>query len=157
MNKVIFFGNGPLADAALAVLNQHFEIIFHARSKEDLETVKEIKAKNPDTKGVLASFGVLIKSDVLEIFEPEGILNIHPSLLPKYRGASPIESAIIAGENEISNNQVTVKVKSDDNDISKDIQETINKDMLVEYIIATFKAKRHKCETCDSNCEGCNK
>lgn len=102
MNKIIFFGNGPLADAALAVLSQHFEIIFHARSKEDLETVKEIKAKNPDAKGVLASFGVLIKSDILEIFEPEGILNIHPSLLPKYRGASPIESAIIAGENEFS-------------------------------------------------------
>ncbi|MBO7664529.1 hypothetical protein J6S46_01565 [Candidatus Saccharibacteria bacterium] len=102
MNKIIFFGNGPLADATLEVLKNHFEIIFHARTKEDLETVKEIKAKNPEAKGILASFGVLIKSDVLDLFEPEGILNIHPSLLPKYRGASPIESAILNGDDEFS-------------------------------------------------------
>ncbi|MDO4759868.1 MAG: formyltransferase family protein [Candidatus Saccharibacteria bacterium] len=102
MNKIIFFGNGPLADAAKNVLEKHCEIIFHARSKEDLGTVKEIKAKNPEARGVLASFGIMIKPDVLDIFEPEGILNIHPSLLPKYRGASPIESAILNGDNEFS-------------------------------------------------------
>lgn len=102
MEKIIFFGNGPLADYTLEVLSKIFDIIFHARDKEDLETVKLLKAKNPEAHGVLASFGVLIKSDVLDIFEPEGILNIHPSLLPKYRGASPIESAILAGDTEFS-------------------------------------------------------
>lgn len=102
MNKIIFFGNGPLADYTLEVLSKKFDVIFHARDKEDLETVKLLKAKNPDAHGVLASFGVMIKSDVLDIFEPEGILNIHPSLLPKYRGASPIESAILAGDTEFS-------------------------------------------------------
>ena len=102
MNKVIFFGNGPLADYTLEVLSKKFDVIFHARDKEDLETVKLLKAKNPEAHGVLASFGVLIKSDVLDIFEPEGILNIHPSLLPKYRGASPIESAILADDTEFS-------------------------------------------------------
>lgn len=102
--KVIFFGNGLLADAALKALEaaDNIEIIFHAREKGDLETVKTLKAENPEAKAVLASFGVMIKSDVLDIFEPEGILNIHPSLLPKYRGASPIESAIIAGDKEFS-------------------------------------------------------
>lgn len=102
MEKIIFFGNGPLADYTLEVLSKKFDVIFHARDKEDLETVKLLKAKNPEAHGVLASFGVLIKSDVLDIFEPEGILNIHPSLLPKYRGASPIESAILAGDTEFS-------------------------------------------------------
>ena len=102
MNKIIFFGNGPLADYALAVLEKNFDVIFHAREKADLETVKILKAKNPDAHGVLASFGVMIKSDVLDIFEPEGILNIHPSLLPEYRGASPIESAILDGATEFS-------------------------------------------------------
>ncbi len=38
----------------------------------------------------------------MELFEPEGILNIHPSLLPTYRGASPIESAILAGDTDFS-------------------------------------------------------
>lgn len=100
MKKIIFFGNGPLADYALEILKKHFEIVFHARTKEDLEKVCKIKSENPDIHGVLASFGVIIKPDVLELFEPEGILNIHPSLLPKYRGASPIESAILNGDTE---------------------------------------------------------
>lgn len=102
--KVIFFGNGLLADSALKRLESadNIEVIFHAREKADLETVKTLKAENPNAKAVLASFGVMIKSDVLDIFEPEGILNVHPSLLPKYRGASPIESAIIAGDKDFS-------------------------------------------------------
>lgn len=102
MNKIIFFGNGPLADYSKAILAQNFDIIFHARKKEDLEEVKRLKAENPEAKGILASFGVMIKSDVLDLFEPEGILNIHPSLLPKYRGSSPIETAILNGDKELS-------------------------------------------------------
>ena len=101
-HKVIFFGNGPLADYALAVIKLKGEVIFHARTREDLEEVCRIKRENPEAHGILASFGVLIKSDVLELFEPEGILNIHPSLLPLYRGASPIESAILAGDTDFS-------------------------------------------------------
>ena len=100
--KIIFFGNGPLADYSKAVLAEKFEIIFHARTKEDLETVKKLKSENPDAKGILASFGVMIKSDVLGLFEPEGILNVHPSKLPKYRGSSPIETAILNGDKDFS-------------------------------------------------------
>lgn len=102
MEKAIFLGNGPLAEYALDIISKHFEVLFHARTKEDLEEVKKIKAEKPEAHGILASFGVMIKSDVLEMFEPEGILNIHPSLLPAYRGASPIESAILAGDNDFS-------------------------------------------------------
>ncbi|MBQ6355301.1 methionyl-tRNA formyltransferase [Candidatus Saccharibacteria bacterium] len=97
--KVIFFGNGPLADNALEILAPNTDIIFHARKKEDLETVKKLKAKNPDAFGILASFGVIIKKDLLDLFDATGgILNIHPSLLPKYRGPSPIETAILNGD-----------------------------------------------------------
>ena len=102
MEKVIFFGNGPLAEYALAVIEGECQVVFHARTKEDLEEVKRVKREHPEAHGVLASFGVMIKSDVLDLFEPEGIPNIHPSLLPKYRGASPIESAILAGDDEFS-------------------------------------------------------
>ncbi len=100
--KIIFFGNGPLADYSLEILDQTFDIVFHARTKEDLETVKKLKSENPKLKGVLASFGVIIKKDVLDLFEPEGILNIHPSLLPKYRGSSPIETAILNSDKDFS-------------------------------------------------------
>ena len=97
--KIIFFGNGPLADFALEALKEaDLEIIFHAREKADLEKVKELKKSDPSIHGILASYGVIIKPDVLELFEPEGILNIHPSLLPQYRGPSPIETAILNGD-----------------------------------------------------------
>lgn len=104
MNKpeVIFFGNGPLADFALEVLKPAINLIFHARTKDDLATVQVLKREHPAALGILASFGVLIKSDLLNLFEPEGILNLHPSLLPQYRGASPIESAILDGATDFS-------------------------------------------------------
>lgn len=44
--------------------------------------------------GILASYNEIIPKEVLEMF-PHGILNVHPSLLPKLRGASPIQGAII--------------------------------------------------------------
>lgn len=47
--------------------------------------------------GILASYGEIIKKEVIDLF-PKGILVIHPSLLPKYRGASPIQAAIADGE-----------------------------------------------------------
>lgn len=100
--KIIFFGNGMLANYALEVFANEFQVIFHAKTKDDLEKVKELKIANPEAYGILASFGVMIKEDILELFEPEGILNIHPSLLPLYRGASPIESAILAGDSDFS-------------------------------------------------------
>ena len=101
-NKIIFFGNGPLSEYALEVLSRECEVIFHARTREDLEKAVELRRAHPEAFGVLASFGVLIPSSVLEVFEPEGILNIHPSLLPLYRGASPIESAILNGDTGFS-------------------------------------------------------
>lgn len=47
--------------------------------------------------GILASYGEIIKKEVINLF-PQGILVIHPSLLPKYRGASPIPEAIKNGD-----------------------------------------------------------
>ena len=99
--QVIFFGNGVLADVVKGtLLSGGVEIIFHARKKEDLEVVKQLKSGHPEAHGILASFGVLIKSDLLNLFEPEGILNIHPSFLPDLRGSSPIESAILRGDTQ---------------------------------------------------------
>ena len=48
--------------------------------------------------GVLSAYGKIIPENILGLFTP-GIINIHPSLLPKYRGPSPIESAIANGDN----------------------------------------------------------
>lgn len=100
--QIIFFGNGPLADSALKVLEQHFSILFHARTKSDLEKVIEFKQNYPAARGILASYGAFVPARVLDLFEPEGILNIHPSQLPEYRGPSPIETAILDGKTDFS-------------------------------------------------------
>lgn len=57
------------------------------------EITEKIKALQP-VVGVLVSFGRIIPQSTLDLFDP-GIINIHPSLLPKYRGPSPIETTIL--------------------------------------------------------------
>jgi methionyl-tRNA formyltransferase len=49
--------------------------------------------------GVLIAYGKMVPQSIIDIF-PRGIVNIHPSLLPKHRGPTPIESVILNGENE---------------------------------------------------------
>lgn len=44
--------------------------------------------------GILVSYGKIIPQSIIDLFTP-GIINLHPSLLPKYRGPSPIEAAMI--------------------------------------------------------------
>jgi len=44
----------------------------------------------------------MVPENILELFEPEGILNVHPSKLPLYRGSSPIETAILNGDKDFS-------------------------------------------------------
>ncbi|MBC7764316.1 methionyl-tRNA formyltransferase [Microbacteriaceae bacterium] len=57
-----------------------------------LDIVDDIKQYDAPV-GVLVSFGKIIPSAIIDLFTP-GIINVHPSLLPLYRGPSPIESAI---------------------------------------------------------------
>ena len=47
----------------------------------------------------LAAFAALVPRNILEL-TPGGILNVHPSLLPRWRGASPIQAALLAGDAE---------------------------------------------------------
>ncbi len=51
------------------------------------------------TAGVLVAYGKIIPPALLELF-PQGIINIHPSLLPRYRGPAPIEAAILGGDRQ---------------------------------------------------------
>ncbi len=54
--------------------------------------------------GICAAYGEIIPDEVIKLFR-YGILNIHPSILPKFRGASPIQSQIVTG---VTNTGVTV-------------------------------------------------
>jgi methionyl-tRNA formyltransferase len=60
------------------------------------EVVEQLRAMAPETM-VVAGYGQIIPQSILDI-PPRGIINVHASLLPKYRGAAPLQWAIARGE-----------------------------------------------------------
>ena len=62
------------------------------------DTTEQIAALEPDV-GVLAASAHILPSHLIEAI-PHGILNVHASLLPRHRGASPVTAAILAGDEE---------------------------------------------------------
>ena len=64
--------------------------------KVSLEGYEQIKAYNPDVL-ITASFGQLLKQNILDLAK-YGVINVHTSLLPKFRGSCPINWAIMKGE-----------------------------------------------------------
>lgn len=67
--------------------------------KNGIKVLYEPQVNTSADIGVVASYGAIIKNEVINSF-PQGILNIHPSLLPKYRGACPIQAAIFYNESQ---------------------------------------------------------
>jgi len=57
----------------------------------------ELKELEPDG-AILVAYGKIVPQRIIDLFGPTGIINIHPSLLPKHRGPTPIESTIISGD-----------------------------------------------------------
>ena len=70
--------------------------VITPQNVNDDDVVAEIRSCNPDLL-VVTAFGQILKKPLLEL-APRGAVNIHASLLPKYRGAAPIHFAIMNGE-----------------------------------------------------------
>lgn len=79
----------------LAAQSLGLEVRQPASLKDD-EVLKQISELRPDII-VVVGFGQLLPQAVLKI-PPFGCVNVHPSLLPRFRGASPVASAILAGD-----------------------------------------------------------
>lgn len=86
------------------------QVLQPARLK-DAGVVQTIRNLHPDVI-VTVAYGKIIPRDLLEV-PPSGCINLHPSLLPRYRGASPIQAAIAAGETETG---VTIMYQSEELD-----------------------------------------
>ena len=71
--------------------------VLQPEKLSDIEN--ELHALNTDF-AVLVSYGKIIPKRILDVFEPLGIINIHPSRLPELRGPSPIEATILSGQKE---------------------------------------------------------
>lgn len=70
--------------------------VYQPEKLREESVVEELRNLNPDII-VVAAYGQILSEDVLNI-PKYGCINIHASLLPKYRGASPIEASIINGD-----------------------------------------------------------
>jgi len=84
----------PVKETALA----HDLTVYQPERVKDEEYVSILRELNPDVIVVVA-FGQIISKEILDL--PRfGCVNVHASLLPKYRGAAPIQWAVIDGEKE---------------------------------------------------------
>lgn len=70
--------------------------IYQPKTLRDPSTQKTIRDLNPDII-INVACGLLIPKEILNL-PPYGCINVHPSLLPRWRGASPIQKAILAGD-----------------------------------------------------------
>jgi methionyl-tRNA formyltransferase len=88
-----------LAPPPIKELAQKYDIpVYQPLKLRQPEAVAELEALAPDLIVVVA-YGQILPKSVLEI-PAHGCINVHASLLPKYRGAAPINKAIIDGETE---------------------------------------------------------
>jgi methionyl-tRNA formyltransferase len=78
-------------------LENHLSLYQPATLKD--QTIQDtLKSLNADAM-IDVAFGLLVPKEILNMF-PYGCINVHPSLLPKWRGASPIQSTILSGDPE---------------------------------------------------------
>lgn len=81
-----------------AALENHVLVLEPHNLRKDDKAFEEFKGLNPDIC-IVAAYGKIIPPQYLEV-PKYGFINIHPSLLPKYRGPSPVQAAILNDEME---------------------------------------------------------
>ncbi len=105
---------GKLEEPAVKLLAQKHNIFcYQTDNVSSKESIDIIKQYNPDLF-ITAAFSQFLKQNFLNIAPT---INVHPSLLPKYRGATPIQSAIINGEKVTGVSIIKTVLKMDAGDI----------------------------------------
>ena len=136
----------PVKELAL----QHNIPVLQPEKIRDETFINVIKGLCPDIIVVIA-YGKILPKAILDI-PPKGCINVHASLLPKYRGAAPINWAIINGEPETGITTMlmdegmdtgdillTEKIKIKDDDTASDIHDRL-KDLGAQVLLKTIHA-----------------
>ncbi len=144
--KIVFFGSSGYVLPVIEKLKRNFEIELvvttekadgvvpkfcneHSLPYLSVQSLSDqnTKYKILNTKselGVLADFGLIVPNEVLNKFV-KGILNIHPSLLPKYRGPTPVQTAILNNEKETGVSIIKLDNEIDHGPILAQVREEI--------------------------------
>jgi methionyl-tRNA formyltransferase len=91
-------GQKPTPSQVAAYARMHDLPLWQTTSLKGAEAEARLRAVGADGMA-LAAFAALVPSNLLALTHG-GILNVHPSLLPRWRGAAPIQSALLAGDQE---------------------------------------------------------
>ncbi len=107
-------------------VSKNIPIYQPLKVKNNIEFIDEIEALNPDIICVVA-YGRILPKEILEI-PKYGCINVHGSLLPKYRGAAPIQWAVINGEEKTGITTMYMDVGMDTGDMILKEEVEIGKD-----------------------------
>ena len=88
-----------LTPTPVAQFAQKHHLAILTPEKLDQKVINYLKKDKKPKLGVLAAYGKIIPQKLIDIF-PWGIINIHPSLLPKFRGPTPVEAALLSNQKE---------------------------------------------------------
>lgn len=94
---------------------EHGTPVLQPSSLKDGDTLFKLRSLKPDLIVVVA-YGKLLPPEILDL-PPYGCVNIHGSLLPKYRGAAPIQHAVLNGETETGVTSMYMAPEMDAGDI----------------------------------------
>ena len=100
--------------------------VFYPSTIDDT-VIQQVKSLEPDLIIVIA-YGIILPSSFLNI-PKYGCINIHVSLLPRWRGAAPIEHALLAGDDKTGISIISVSPKLDAGDILMQESLTLDKDI----------------------------
>ena len=108
------------SDVKKYAIEQNLEVVQPVKVRNNPEFVEQLKNINPDVICVVA-YGKIIPKEILDI--PRlGCINVHGSLLPKYRGAAPIQWAVLNGDKETGITTMFMDVGMDTGDmINKEV------------------------------------
>ncbi len=100
--------------------------VMQPESFKDSAEVEHLAGLKPDII-VVAAYGQILPDPVLQI-PPYKCINIHPSLLPKYRGPSPVAAAILNGDSQTGVTIMLIEKKVDSGPVIAQVTEYINDD-----------------------------
>ena len=103
------------SDVKIYAKSQNIKVFEPEKIRKNPEFIEEIKALNADIACVVV-YGKILPKEFLDLF-PNGCINVHPSLLPKYRGAAPIQWAIMNGDKKTGVCTMYLDVGMDDGDV----------------------------------------